>query len=131
MAVLLLKEAEEGGADPPRGRAGGTAAGAAGPGPPHRKQREAQRTGRRHVGRGRKSVQRLPAEARDDGTAEERREPNPLRADGGMAACGASRPAWCLRRVGVGGGWLLLEAGTQVSGAREAALQWEGWGEAS
>lgn len=34
-----------------------------------------------------------------------------------MAARGASRLAWCLRRVGVSGDWLLLEAGTQVSRA--------------
>ncbi|XP_042749334.1 E3 ubiquitin-protein ligase RNF8 isoform X1 [Lagopus leucura] len=42
-----------------------------------------------------------------------------------MAACGASRPAWCLRRVGVGGGWLLLEAGTQVTVGRGLDLTYQ------
>ncbi|XP_031449840.1 E3 ubiquitin-protein ligase RNF8 isoform X1 [Phasianus colchicus] len=42
-----------------------------------------------------------------------------------MAACGASRPAWCLRRVGAGGGWLLLEAGTQVTVGRGLDLTYQ------
>ncbi|NXJ06807.1 RNF8 ligase, partial [Odontophorus gujanensis] len=46
-------------------------------------------------------------------------------AEGGMAARGASRPVWCLRRVGAGGGWLLLEAGTQVTVGRGLDLTYQ------
>ncbi|OXB65406.1 hypothetical protein ASZ78_005033 [Callipepla squamata] len=124
MTVLLLEEAEEGGADLPCGRAGGPAAGTARPRPENREKREAERADRRHVGRGRKSARRLPEETGADGTAEERWELTRCGA-GGMAARGASRPVWCLRRVGAGGGWLLLEAGTQVTVGRGLDLTYQ------
>ncbi|NXI45157.1 RNF8 ligase, partial [Galbula dea] len=44
---------------------------------------------------------------------------------GVMAACGASRLAWCLRRVGASGDWLLLEAGTQVTLGRGLDLTYQ------
>uniref|UniRef100_A0A8D0F9J7 FHA domain-containing protein n=1 Tax=Strix occidentalis caurina TaxID=311401 RepID=A0A8D0F9J7_STROC len=42
-----------------------------------------------------------------------------------MAARGASRLAWCLRRVGASGDWLLLEAGTQVTIGRGLDLTYQ------
>ncbi|XP_074945256.1 E3 ubiquitin-protein ligase RNF8 isoform X2 [Phalacrocorax aristotelis] len=42
-----------------------------------------------------------------------------------MAMRGASRLAWCLRRVGASGGWLLLEAGTQVTIGRGLDLTYQ------
>ncbi|XP_051471792.1 E3 ubiquitin-protein ligase RNF8 isoform X2 [Apus apus] len=42
-----------------------------------------------------------------------------------MAARGAPGLAWCLRRVGVGGEWLLLEAGTQVTIGRGLDLTYQ------
>ncbi|KAM9239873.1 E3 ubiquitin-protein ligase RNF8 isoform 2-T2 [Leptosomus discolor] len=42
-----------------------------------------------------------------------------------MAARGASRLAWCLRRVGASGEWLLLEAGTQVTLGRGLDLTYQ------
>ncbi|KAM9563780.1 E3 ubiquitin-protein ligase RNF8 isoform 3-T3 [Guaruba guarouba] len=42
-----------------------------------------------------------------------------------MATRGPSRLAWCLRRVGASGGWLLLEAGTQVTIGRGLDLTYQ------
>ncbi|XP_030304007.1 E3 ubiquitin-protein ligase RNF8 isoform X2 [Calypte anna] len=42
-----------------------------------------------------------------------------------MAAPGAASLAWCLRRVGAGGEWLLLEAGTQVTVGRGLDLTYQ------
>ncbi|XP_068795635.1 E3 ubiquitin-protein ligase RNF8 isoform X2 [Struthio camelus] len=42
-----------------------------------------------------------------------------------MAARGASGLAWCLRRVGASGDWLLLEAGTEVSIGRGLDLTYQ------
>ncbi|KAM6083582.1 LOW QUALITY PROTEIN: E3 ubiquitin-protein ligase RNF8 [Theristicus caerulescens] len=47
------------------------------------------------------------------------------RADAMAAARGASRLAWCLRRVGASGDWLLLEAGTQVTIGRGLDLTYQ------
>lgn len=63
VAVALLKEAEEGGADLPRRRAAGSpAAGAAAPEPRHRQQQQPppQPASCRHGGRGRKAAPRFP-----------------------------------------------------------------------
>ncbi|XP_057271348.1 E3 ubiquitin-protein ligase RNF8 isoform X2 [Pezoporus wallicus] len=42
-----------------------------------------------------------------------------------MATRGPSRLAWCLRRVGASGDWLLLEAGTQVTIGRGLDLTYQ------
>ncbi|KAM6083015.1 E3 ubiquitin-protein ligase RNF8 isoform 1-T1 [Chlamydotis macqueenii] len=42
-----------------------------------------------------------------------------------MAVRGASHLAWCLRRVGASGDWLLLEAGTQVTIGRGLDLTYQ------
>lgn len=144
VAVALLEEAKEGGADLPRRRAGGTAAaGAAGPAARHGQQQPAPQPGGRGHGAPRRMAAagarkgRCEREAvpRDGGRAPRHRPrgpaahtgsgrgpPRPVPAAIAMAVRGVPCLAWCLRRVGASCDWLLLEAGTQVSGRVGTAL---------